>query len=129
MIKNGILIILMEKLDPFYPLDKVVVSAEQSERASPLQVWAVPECERALGRKEEALSAPGEPTGARMIRVISSVLMILARSLLARSCLYPGSHLNIKISTYLSDLMSSCLCSLIIFHMLVFISLILTFIL
>lgn len=61
MIKNGILI---EKLDLFYLMDKVGVSAEQSERVLPLQVWAVPECERALGRKEEALSAPGEPTGA-----------------------------------------------------------------
>lgn len=35
MIKNGILMIFMETLDLFYPLDKVAVSAEQSESVAP----------------------------------------------------------------------------------------------
>lgn len=93
----------MEKLDLFYPLDKVVVSAEQWERVLPLQVWAVPECERALGRKEEAIvcswGADRSLNDTCNKQRIDHLGPITAGQLMCRSCLYPGIHLNIKIST------------------------------
>lgn len=74
MIKNGILILFMAKLDLLYPLGKVVVSAEQSEccpcRSGPYQnvkgLW---------GEKRRHCLLPE-----------SSKLMIWARSLLVSSC-------------------------------------------